>query len=73
MARTNLSKQLSQAEIDRFLVEAERLHKCIVPSSEQFRTPQGTHEALLKSIREITRQGCPVQRRRPSCPIGTLD
>lgn len=30
MARTKLSKQLSQDEIERFLAEAERLHKSIV-------------------------------------------
>ncbi|MER9268142.1 hypothetical protein NKI63_26980 [Mesorhizobium sp. M0410] len=30
MARTKHSKQLSQAEIERFLAEAERLHKSIV-------------------------------------------
>lgn len=33
MARTKLSKQLSQAEIERFLAEAERLHKSIGPAA----------------------------------------
>ncbi|PZV35861.1 hypothetical protein [Mesorhizobium kowhaii] len=64
MARTKLSKQLSQAEIDRFLVEAERLHKSIVqpllsPTSEHYRALQGTHEALLRSIPEITGKDAP--------------
>jgi hypothetical protein len=42
MARTKLSNQLSQAEIDRFLMETEWLRKSIVqpllsPTSEHYR------------------------------------
>ncbi|MEI9431792.1 hypothetical protein [Mesorhizobium sp. Cs1299R1N3] len=59
MARTKLSKQLSKAELDRFLLAAEALHKSIVqpllsPSSEHYRTLQRTHEALLKTVKDIT-------------------
>ncbi|MER8976612.1 hypothetical protein NKJ72_27335 [Mesorhizobium sp. M0045] len=59
MARTKLSKQLSQAEIERFLAEAERLHKSIVqpllsPTSNHYRPLQRTHEALLKTVKDIT-------------------
>jgi hypothetical protein len=64
MARTKLSKQLSQAEIDRFLVAAEALHKSVVqpllsPSSEHFRALQNTHEALLKTVKEIAGKDAP--------------
>jgi hypothetical protein len=58
--RWQLSKQLSQDEIDRFMAEAERLHKpqCLVrpllsPAANTIDLSQG-HEALLKSIKDIT-------------------
>jgi len=59
MARTKLSKQLSQSEIERFLVAAEALHKSVVqpllsPSCEHYRALQGAHEAMLKTVRDIT-------------------
>ena len=59
MARTKLSKQLSQAEIERFLAEAERLHKSIVgpllsPNCDHYRALQAAHEALLKTVKQIT-------------------
>ncbi len=59
MARTRLSKQLSQAEIERFLAEAERLHKSIVgpllsPQCAHFRALQALHVALLKTVKDIT-------------------
>ncbi|PZV40537.1 hypothetical protein B5V02_00475 [Mesorhizobium kowhaii] len=59
-----LSKQLSEAEIERFLTAAESLHKSIVkplllPTSDHHRALQGAHEALLKSIREITGKDAP--------------
>jgi hypothetical protein len=67
MARTKLSKQLSQAEIDTFLVAAEALHKSIVrpllsPSCDHSRALQAVHEALLRSIREITSKDAPFIR-----------
>jgi len=59
MVRTKLSKQLSQAEIERFLVEAERMHRSIVqpllsPMSDHYRSTRTLHEALLKAVREVT-------------------
>ena len=59
IARAKLSKQLSQAEIERFMEEAERLHKSIVgpllsPRCAHFRALQVLHEALLKTVEDIT-------------------
>ncbi|MCV3210019.1 hypothetical protein OHD62_19445 [Mesorhizobium sp. YC-39] len=59
MARTQPSKQLSQAEIERFMSAAEGLHKSIVqplisPSCEHYRALREVHEALLKSVKDIT-------------------
>ena len=70
MARTKLSKQLSEAEIERFLTAAERLHKSIVqpllsPSSEHYRALQRAHEALLKTVKDITGK---MQRARKPYP-----
>ncbi|ESZ15303.1 hypothetical protein X737_22485 [Mesorhizobium sp. L48C026A00] len=49
MARTKLSQQLSQAEIERFLAEAERLHKSIVqPLLSPTRTTTGPSNAPMK-------------------------
>ncbi|MER9227939.1 hypothetical protein NKI39_20335 [Mesorhizobium sp. M0664] len=67
MARTKLSKQLSQAEIERFLAEAERLHQSIVqpllsPTSNHYRALQRTHEALLKTVKDITGKDAPFIR-----------
>jgi hypothetical protein len=59
MARSKPSKQLSQAEIERFLVAAEALHKSIVkplisPHCDHYRATRVLHEVLLKAVREIT-------------------
>ncbi|MCH4560327.1 hypothetical protein [Mesorhizobium jarvisii] len=59
MARTKPSKQLSQAEIESFLVAAEALHKSIVkpfisPHCEHYRATRVLHETLLKTVREVT-------------------
>ena len=59
MARTKPSKQLSQAEIESFLVAAEALHKSIVkplisPHCDHYRTTRVLHDALLKAVREVT-------------------
>ncbi|UVK57500.1 hypothetical protein DBIPINDM_008476 (plasmid) [Mesorhizobium sp. AR02] len=67
MARTKLSKELSQEEIDRFLVAAQALHKSIVqpllsPSSAHYRALQSAHEALLKSIVVVTGRDAPFIR-----------
>ncbi|MGX5843399.1 hypothetical protein ACWGTI_22000 [Mesorhizobium sp. ArgA1] len=59
MARTKPAKQLSEAQIERFLVAAEALHKSIVGPllayhSEHYRALREVHEPLLKSIETIT-------------------
>lgn len=59
MARSKPSKQLSQAEIERFLAAAEALHLSIIkpfisPHCDHYRTTRALHEALLKSVREVT-------------------
>jgi len=59
MARTKPSKQLSQAEIECFLVAAEALHKSIVkpfisPRCDHYRATRVLHEVLLKTVREVT-------------------
>lgn len=59
MARTKPSKQLSQAEIDRFMSAAEQLHKSIVgplisPPCDHYRSLQNLHEGLLKTVQDIT-------------------
>ena len=74
MARTKLSKQLSQSEIERFLVEAERLHKSIVqpllsPSCDHFRALQAAHVALLKAVKDITGKDAPFIRWNGTGPV----
>ncbi len=59
MARSKPSKQLSQAEIERFLEAAEALHLSIVkplisPFCDHYRQTRALHEALLKAMREVT-------------------
>jgi hypothetical protein len=59
MARTKLSKQLSQAEIECFLAAAETLHKSIVrppisPRCDHYRATHVLHEVLLTAVREVT-------------------
>ena len=48
MARTKLSKQLSQDEINRFLVAAEALHKSIVRPS--LHTAASTTARFVRSM-----------------------
>ena len=59
MARSKPSKQLSQAEIERFLAAAEAQHWSIVkpfisPHCEHYRQTCVLHEVLLKAVREVT-------------------
>ncbi|MER9298623.1 hypothetical protein NKI38_19315 [Mesorhizobium sp. M0621] len=63
MARSKPSKQLSQVEIERFLVAAEALHLSIVkpllsPMSEHYRALQNTHEGAIEVDPRDNRQGC---------------
>jgi len=74
MARTKLSNHLSQAEIDRFLVAAEALHQSVVrpllsPSCEQYRALQEAHEAMLKTVRDITGKDAPFIRWNGTGPV----
>ncbi|MER8373919.1 hypothetical protein [Mesorhizobium sp. M1406] len=74
MARTKPSKQLSQDEIERFLVAAEALHRSIVkpllsPMSEHYRALQNTHEALLKTVKDITGKDAPFIRWHGTGPV----
>ncbi|QKC81552.1 hypothetical protein [Mesorhizobium sp. NZP2077] len=59
MARSKPSKQLSQAEIECFLTAAEAQHLSIVkpfisPHCDHYRQTRVLHEALLKTVREVT-------------------
>ena len=74
MAKTKLSKQLSQVEIERYLAEAERLHKSIVqpllsPTSDHYRALRAAHEALLKSIVQITGKDAPFIQWNTTGPV----
>ncbi|MDF3217488.1 hypothetical protein EN962_26120 [Mesorhizobium sp. M7A.F.Ca.CA.001.09.2.1] len=59
MARSKPSKQLSQAEIERFLVAAEALHLSIIkpfisPHCDHYRATHVLHEVLLNTVRQVT-------------------
>ncbi len=59
MVRRNKPKQLSGPDLERFLAAAEGLHKSIVgplisPQCDHYRSMQTLHEALLKTVRDIT-------------------
>lgn len=59
MARHKHPKQLSQADMERFLADAERLHESIVgpliaPTCDHYRSLQALHETLLKTVKGIT-------------------
>ncbi|MER8575334.1 hypothetical protein NKH19_25280 [Mesorhizobium sp. M1338] len=74
MARTKPSKHLSQAEIECFLVAAEALHKSIVkpllsPMSEHYRALHNTHEALLKTVKDITGKNAPFIQWNTTGPV----
>lgn len=78
MARTKPSKQLSQDEIDRFLVAAEALHKSIVRPllafhSDHYRALRDVHEPLLKSIEKITGERAPFIQWNGTGPVKPRD
>ncbi|MBZ9741025.1 hypothetical protein LB563_18240 [Mesorhizobium sp. CO1-1-4] len=59
MAKSKPSKQLSQAEIELFLVAAEALHLSIIkpfisPHCDHYRATRLLHEVLLNAVREVT-------------------
>ncbi|TJU88721.1 MAG: hypothetical protein E5Y15_03510 [Mesorhizobium sp.] len=64
MARHKLSKQLSEAQIARFLLDAEKLHRSITqplisPSSVQHRALVALNQTLLQTVKEITGKTAP--------------
>ena len=74
MARTKPSKELSQAEIERFLVAAEALHKSIVGPllayhSEHYQAIREVHGPLLKSIETITGKRAPFIQPNMTGPV----
>ncbi|MER8431157.1 hypothetical protein [Mesorhizobium caraganae] len=74
MARTKPSKQLSQDEIERFLVAAEALHKSIIGPllayhSEHCQTLREVHGPLLKSIETITGKRAPFIQPNMTGPV----
>lgn len=59
MVRRNKPRQLSGPDLERFLQAAEALHKSIVgplisPQCDHYRSLQLLHEALLRTVREVT-------------------
>jgi len=59
VVRRNKPKQLSPEQLGQFLAAAERLHLSIVgplisPQCDHYRSLQVLHEALLKTVREVT-------------------
>jgi hypothetical protein len=64
MARHKSSKQLSEAQIARFLADAERLHKSITqplisPGSDQHRALVALNQTLLQTVKEVTGKTAP--------------
>ncbi|MGX7877334.1 hypothetical protein ACVDG5_036160 [Mesorhizobium sp. ORM6] len=64
MARSKPSKQLSPAEIERFLEAAEALHKSIIkpfisPHCDHYRQTRVLHQVLLNTVREVTGKEVP--------------
>jgi len=61
MVRRNKPKALSPTEMAAFLTAAEALHQSIVrplisTQCDQYRSMRDLHEALLKTVREVTGQ-----------------
>lgn len=61
MVRRNKPKQLSQVQVAEFMVAAEALHKCIVrplisTQCQHYRAMRDLHEALLKTVKDVTGQ-----------------
>jgi hypothetical protein len=74
MARTKPSKQLSEAEIERFMVAAEALHKSIIGPllayhSEHYQALREVHGPLLKSIETITGKRAPFIQANMTGPV----
>lgn len=64
VTRSKGSKQLSEAEIQRFLEASEALHLAIIkpflsPFSDHYRQTRILHEVLLQTVREVTGKEVP--------------
>ncbi|MER9217135.1 hypothetical protein NKI54_35165 [Mesorhizobium sp. M0663] len=62
----------------RFLIEAEGLHKSIVqplisPTCDHYRALQSVHQALLKSVKEITGKDAPFIRWTGTGPVQIIE
>lgn len=74
MVRRNKPKQLSETELERFLSAAEALHVSITrplisPQCDHYRSLQAVHEALLRTVREITGKDAPFIRWHGTGPV----
>lgn len=61
MVRRNKPKRLSEPEIAEFMAAAAALHKAIVTplistQCEHYRSMRDLHEALLKTVKDVTGQ-----------------
>ncbi|TIP39103.1 MAG: hypothetical protein E5X77_30385 [Mesorhizobium sp.] len=61
MVRRNKPKQLSEPQIAEFMAAAATLHKAIVSplistQCQHYRSMQDLHEALLKTVKDVTGQ-----------------
>ena len=59
MVRRNKPKQLSGPDLDRFLEASAAMHTAIVgplisPQCDHYRSMRDLHEALLKTVKDIT-------------------
>lgn len=74
MARSKPSKQLSEAEIERFVVAAEALHLSIIkpfisPHCDHYRQTRVLHEVLLKAVRDVTGAEVPFIQWNTTGPV----
>ncbi|TIV76849.1 MAG: hypothetical protein E5V93_11490 [Mesorhizobium sp.] len=59
VVRRNKARQLSESELERFMMAAGELHRSIVDplistQCDHYRSMQTLHEALLKAVKDIT-------------------
>ncbi|CDX31306.1 conserved hypothetical protein [Mesorhizobium sp. SOD10] len=59
VVRRNKAKQLSESELERFIIAAGALHRSIVDplistQCDHYRSMQTLHQALLKAVKDVT-------------------
>ncbi|MDG4876141.1 hypothetical protein P9273_13630 [Mesorhizobium sp. WSM4935] len=59
VVRRNKAKQLSESELERFIIAAGALHRSIVDplistQCDHYRSMQTLHRALLKAVKDVT-------------------